>query len=274
MEYIFYNAQNNFNLQYPLLLAPLRTDDNLDTIDRKIRLVAEFLDIFVARRMVNFRTLGYSAIVYTMFNLMKDLRDLPIPDLAALLKAKVADMEETFAGVSAFYLHQMNRHNVHHLLARITYHIEHESHVESSFETYVSREIKKPFEVEHIWASNYEPYITEFPTEEEFSRYRNRFGGLILLPRGFNQSLGADCYEDKVKAYFGQNLLAKSLNQLCYRNNPSFKAYLERSGLPFEPYSIQFNRSALDARQELYRRICEEIWSPARFERELVEGPR
>jgi hypothetical protein len=39
---------------------------------------------------VNFRTLGYSSIVYTMFNLMKEIRDLDLYNLAAALKGRLA----------------------------------------------------------------------------------------------------------------------------------------------------------------------------------------
>jgi len=51
---------------------------------------------------------------------------------------------------------------------------------------YVSRTIKKPFEIQHIWADKYERYQDQFSTPEEFAEYRNRLGGLVLLPRGFN----------------------------------------------------------------------------------------
>ena len=269
LEYVFYNAHNTFTLQYPLILAPLRSNDDLDTINRKIRLVSGYLDIFIARRAVNFRTLDYSSIVYTMFNLMKEIRELDVPTLVDVLKAKVASMEVSFAGMPYFRLNLWSKRYIQHILARMTKHIEEQCGIESSFVTYVSREIKKPFEIEHIWADKYERHTGEFATEQEFAVYRSRIGDLILLPRGFNQSLGDKPYEEKLEAYFGQNLLAKSLNEQCYRNNPSFLAYVQRSGLPFKPHST-FNKADLDERQHLYRLICEEIWSPSRFDRELV----
>src|SRR5207248_2903578 len=196
LEYIFYNAHNNFTLQYPLLLAPLCIEDDLETADRKMRLVAGYLDIFIARRIVNFRTLNYSSIVYTMFNLMKEIRDLDLLSLAAVLERRVSEMQETFAGVNSFYLHMQNRHYVHHILARITCHIEQQCGIESDFYTYVSREIKKPFEIEHIWADKYERHRDEFASEKDFNDYRNRLGGLILLQRGFNQSFGDKPYHE------------------------------------------------------------------------------
>ncbi len=269
LEYIFYNAHNNFTLQYPLVLAPLRSEDDEGTVNRKIRLVAGYLDIFIARRAVNFRTLDYSSIVYTMFNLMKEIRELDVPTLVDVLKAKVASMEESFAGMPYFRLNLWSKRYIQHILARMTRHIEEQSGVESSFVTYVSREIKKPFEIEHIWADKYERHTDEFATEQEFAEYRSRIGDLILLPRGFNQSFGDKPYEVKLEAYFGQNLLAKSLNEQCYRNNPSFLAYVFRSGLPFKPHPT-FKKADLDDRQHLYQLICEEIWSPSRFDKELV----
>ena len=45
LENVYYNAWLGFTLQYPLLLAPLTPDDKAETIARKIRVVATFLDI-------------------------------------------------------------------------------------------------------------------------------------------------------------------------------------------------------------------------------------
>lgn len=268
LEYVYYNAYNDFTLQYPVLLAPIRTEDDEETVMRKFRLVSGYLDIFIARRIANFRTLSYSSLSYTMFNLVREIRDLNVSELAKELKARLDEMWETFDAVSNFYMHQQNRWRVHYLLARITYHIERESGVTSSFDTYVSRQIKNPFEVEHIWANKYERHTDEFDSEDAFHQYRNRFGGLLLLPRGFNQSYGDKPYEEKVNKYIEHNLLAKTLHPQCYVNNPSFLAYKEQSGLPFRGHPDKFRGKDLDERQELYRRLCEEIWDPARLDQE------
>lgn len=266
-EYVYYNALNEFTLQYPLALAPLKSEDEQEAIDKKIKLVTGYIDIFVARRIVNFRTLGYSSIVYSMFNLMKEIRDLEVKELASILRDKVNTMEETFDGFSEFYLHQQNKRLVHHLLARITHHIENQSGYVTSFESYISREIANPFEIEHIWANRYKEHNhdKEFTTENEFAQFRNRIGDLLLLPKNFNQSYSDNPYSKKVDHYFGQNLLAKSLNDKCYTNNPGFQSYLERSGLPFKPY-LEFTKENIDERQKLYENICKEIWNPSRLD--------
>jgi hypothetical protein len=107
----------------------------------EIRLISGYLDIFIARRVWNQRTLGYSSILYTMFNLMKEIRDKAIEELVSILTKKVEDMAETFTSNPSFSLNQQNRRYVHRLLARITYHIEQQSGIPSNYENYISSEI-------------------------------------------------------------------------------------------------------------------------------------
>ncbi len=269
LEYVYYNSLNNFTLQDVLILASISPDDDAAVIDKKIRLVAGYIDTFIARRIVNFRTLSYSSIVYTMFNLMKEIRHKSVKDLAQLLKTKVANMEESFDGVKNFYVHQQNRGYVHTLLARITHHIAEKCGIDSNIVVYLDRTVKHPFEVEHIWANDYEQHKSEFKNEYEFGAFRNRFGGLILLPADFNKSYGKKGYKEKLDGYLGQNVLAKTLHPKWYESNPSFMRYKETSGLPFKPYPDAFTKANLDERQELYRLICEEIWSHSRFDLEI-----
>jgi uncharacterized protein with ParB-like and HNH nuclease domain len=266
LEYVYYNACNNFTLQNVLILASIRPDDDQVTVDKKIKLVAGFIDIYIARRVVNFRTLGYSSIVYTMFGLMKEIRHKSPGDLAQILKSKANAMEETFNGVREFYVHQQNRWYVHILLARITHHIETKCGITSDFTSYLDRDIRHPFQVEHIWADDYEQYKSEFSNQYEFAQYRNRFGGLILLPDDFNKSYGKKSYKEKLDGYLGQNTLAKTLHPKWYEKNPSFLTYKAISGLPFKAYPDAFTKASLDERQELYRLLCEEVWSTKRFE--------
>ncbi len=273
LEYVHFNANNGYTLQYPLILSPLNPADEPDTIDRKIRIVSGYLDIFIARRFVNFKTISSQATKARIFDWILKIRDLDLHSLANFFYEKLAEMDEqkeTFESVTSFYMHQQNRQRVHHLLARMTYALDQWTGIDSSFDTYSSSKVKTPYEIEHIWAAKYERHKDEFRSETEFLLYRNRFGGLILLPREFNQSLNADRYADKVEHYIKANLLAQSLNPLAYDKNPAFMKFIERTGLPFRPHYPDFKSVDLDGRQELYGRICEEIWSPARLERELA----
>ncbi len=108
-EEVFYNGWNGFTLQYPLILAAVTPVDDDETFQAKTRMIAGFIDLFVARRMVSFRNFGYNTVQYTMFNLMKDIRELAPSELAESLGARVADLEGDFSAVKDYRLHQSRR---------------------------------------------------------------------------------------------------------------------------------------------------------------------
>lgn len=268
LETVFYNARHEFTLQYPLLLAPLSPDDEDIIVLRKLRVVAAYIDILIARRLWNFRSISYSTMQYAMFVVMRDIRGKPLPELTQLLRARLEQDSETFASNDRLRMHQQNRYAIQQILARLTDHVERRSGMPSRYIEYVS-EGRNRYEVEHIWADHPERYTDEFEHPSDFSEYRNRIGGLLLLPKSFNASYGDLPYEKKREYYNSQNLLARSLHEQCYEHNPGFVQYVKQSGLPFKPHK-QFKRADLDARQELYRKIAEEIWCPDRLEREAA----
>ena len=202
-----------------------------------------------------------------MFFLMKELRALSLDELADLLYAKAEQLETDlpWTAIDTWGIHSQNRRHVRNLLARMTSHIELESDmVGPGFDDYIRRTGKDPFDIEHIWADKSERHRDEFGSDQDFAAYRNRLGDLLLVPASFNRSYGADAYADKLEHYLGQNLLAKSLHPLAYEHHPGFARYIERAGLPFECHEA-FWRADLDQRQELYRALCEQIFSTRRF---------
>jgi len=68
-------------------------------------------------------------------------------------------------------------------------------------------------------------------------------------------------YEEKVKHYDSQNLLARSLNSLCYEHNPGFIQFIKKYDLPFKSYE-HFKKDDLEERQRLYLKLAELVWSP------------
>ena len=67
LECVYYNAQNNFTLQYPALMAPLRPEDSDEICINKIKIVARYIDILINRRIWNYRDIGYSTMFYAIF---------------------------------------------------------------------------------------------------------------------------------------------------------------------------------------------------------------
>lgn len=272
LEVIYYNAINNFTLQYPMLLAPIRPDDDDATVLKKFCIVGRYIDILIARRVVNFMRVGYSTMVYGIFRTIQSIRDLEPEPLATELTTRLNDFEATFhgtddgerTGVSGFYLNQFSKRYVRYFLARIMAHIDIGSDGSDRFAEYLGGNTGEAYQIEHILADKFDQHTEEFQTAEEFARYRNRFGALLLLPGSFNKSYGALPYHKKRRHYEVQNLLARSLTDACYERSPGFLRYKDDHRLPFQPHS-GFKKSDIDTRQELYLRLCEEIWDPAQL---------
>ena len=270
-ESIFFNAQNNFTLQYPLMLSPLRLGDDEDTVTRKMRLVATFIEIMLARRMWNFRAIDYSTMQYRAFLIMRRIRGMDTEQLRDDL-AKQLSREENggddyidFNTEKAFRLHGTNGPQVHRLLARLTEFIEVKSESAARYPEYARRSSRKGgYQIEHLWADHPEDHEDEFTHPADFAEYRNRVGGLVLLPGPDNASLSDMAYPEKVKHYSKQNLLACSLHPIAYENKPGFSQFLKATSLPFR-HMPGFRKADLDERQELYTNLASLCWSPDRL---------
>jgi hypothetical protein len=258
-EYVFYNADRNFTLQYQLILAAIDPSETKDESDKKIKLVSCFLDLYFTRRIFNYKTVDYSAIVYNVFMLSKRIRRKPLPDLLDLCKQEITGMEFQLETIDEFRLNGWTIRYMLHILSRVTDYIETQSGIPSNFNNYINREIKNPYDIEHIICDHHDWFVAEYPEKETFDRHRNKFGGLLLLPMDKNRSLNDLTFDKKLPIYFGENLLAKSLNSDCYQNNPQFKRFFEAENLKFKPYTT-FDKKALLERQELYEELAKKIW--------------
>lgn len=277
LECIYYNAQNNFTLQYPVLLAPLDVEDTDEEALSKVQIGATYLDILIHRRIWNFQEIAQRSMADRMFSVMHAIRGKSISELSDILYTHLETETLPFTNNRLFHLHGGNRRKIFLILARMTDYVGVQSEESSRYLEYMKTG-KNRYEIEHIWADHLEHHADEFFHESEFEAYRNRIGGLLLLPKSVNASIGDDPYAEKRKVYAGQNLFVQSLTEQASKNNPGFIRFKENSGLPFREHP-EFKKADLDARQELYLRLAEQIWNPDRLrtnhgtEPEIVSGP-
>ena len=274
LERVHYLAQHSFTLQYPLLLAALSPNDSPQEIKSKLRVVATYLDILVHRRIGHWASIAESFMRNRIFGLVPQLRNKTAIEVADLLVNELAntEFEETFN--ADFRLHGNNRPRIHRVLARITDYIETESKLPSHYADYFAPG-KKSFQIEHIWHNNYEEVCAEESIDpsklggREFDTSRNNIGGLLLLPSSDNTSYGDIPYAVKREYYAQQNLLASSLHEGCYKAKIGFRQFVDKSELPFVSYK-KFDHKALQKRQDLYRKIADQIWHPNRIHEALT----
>lgn len=262
LEHVFYNAQNGFTQQYQLLLAPLLPDDEKIIVQKKLRMVSIYLDIMLTRRIWNFRSTAYSTMQYAMFLLTKEIRGKAPEELAEALTVKLDEDECDFDKNPNYYWHGQNRKQIFRILGRITDYLESEAQQPGEgYVKYITTRGQKRYEVEHIWADKYERHSDEFGHESEFQEFRNKIGGLLLLPKKFNASYGDLPYEQKRPHYNSQNILARTLCAEAYDRNPGLKQFIERTGVSLCPHA-EFKKANLEKRQSLYLEFAKRIWSP------------
>ncbi|MEX6152909.1 DUF262 domain-containing protein [Providencia hangzhouensis] len=247
------------SLSYPLMLAPLKTTDSIELANKKMNLVAKYIDIFCVRRAINFRNFSASSIRYTMYNLVKEIRNKDYNELLVIFDKMLSDMDERWDGFDRFCLHGQNGRFVKYLLSRLSSYVDSLAGANTDFSTYYHATNGKPFEIEHLWANNFDDHKDEFEQQNDFYDVRNKIGALVLLPRGTNQSYSDKPYVDKLPHYIKENLLVKSLHPLAYENNPNFNKLFTNNGLAFKAHS-EMKVADIKERCELYRQIAEQIW--------------
>jgi hypothetical protein len=264
LEEVRYNSVLGVPLQPALLLAPVTPADTPDTVQVKMRAVATYLDLAFADRFLQFKNYGFSPMHYNLFTqVIRKVRDQDPDQLVAGLQELLDDQigpDSFYDAASNFSLNQRNRPQVKYLLARLAAYLDTECKRMQTpgFDGYMDSR----FEIEHIWANHFERHLGDFASEEEFSRARNRIGDLLLLPKDFNASLNDDTYADKYGHYIKQNLLAQSLHEDAYKNDPNFLGFIDRFALPFRAYPDGFAKEAISERQHLYAQLCRKIWDP------------
>ena len=252
------------SLQEPLLLSTLLYTDEENLIKTKIDYTARFIETFTVKRSINFRKFGQTSIKYTMFNIIKIIRNNNKSLLIENLKKETEQIDASWDGVINFGLHGMNRKFVKHLLSRITSYIDNLTGKDTNYTTY-HHPNGKQFEIEHIWANKYEQHKDEFLQKDEFKDWRNSIGALLLLPQGINQSFNSDKYEDKLDHYIKENTFAQTLHPTFYIKNPNFLNSTKLKSFHFKAHP-EFKKDDITNRQKLIKNICEELWSTEYFQ--------
>jgi hypothetical protein len=279
LQSLFFNHVNGIRSQFQLIFAAVRRGDSPEQIRAKAKRVADYLDLLYVHRIISGHSAHPSELDATVRDLIPMLRDAgDLEAVTGLLSAELAANPGDFADVATFSLGPDNRRQVHYLLARLTAFTETGCERPDRIREYLDEQ--RSHQIEHIWANHFERYQDLVKNRATFDRLRNRFGALLLLHRSDNASYRDDPYRTKVDYYYRQNVLAASLHPWTRKKNPAFNRFLKQHDLAslMRPYPGDFDDKAILTRQELYRRLCEIIWNPARLgftlpETRKVPGP-
>jgi hypothetical protein len=236
-------------MQPALIMASIKYRDNLDTVNKKIKIVSKYLTKVLSWRVWNHWVISQSSLESKIYDLCKTIRGKDIEELEKIVKEDPLKSPE-LKGIPT--LNQQNKKRIKVLLSLIT-----EIIASNSEESNYLLD-KKDMEIEHIWADHFEQHSDECKDEAEFSMIRNQIGDLLVLPKSFNSSYGDEKFANKVVHYIQQNILAQTLNKNKYTNNPGFLKFKENSKIPFKSYD-NFTKDSIMERTNLYKEIL--LWN-------------
>lgn len=98
LNYI-YNLGIAESLQNPLLLSSVNYEDKEETVKKKLDTVARYIETFTVRRSVNYKKFSQTSIKYTMFNVIKKIRNNNIDNLIKNITSEINEMEFNFDAV-------------------------------------------------------------------------------------------------------------------------------------------------------------------------------
>ena len=167
-------------------MSSIDLSDDEHTTERKIDLVAKYIEIFTVRRGVNYRKFGQASIKYTMFNIIKKIRNNSIEELINNLSEETDNINESWDNLSDFRLHGQNRKFIKHLLSRITSYVDFLLEKDTTYVNYHHPKGKQ-FQIEHIWGDRFEQHNDEFDQTMIFKDLEIQLE-LLFLFRRTNQS--------------------------------------------------------------------------------------
>lgn len=264
LESVKYNADAGFTLQHHIILSAVNADDDKDTAKAKMGVVADFIDSWLNVRFWNYKSNSYSQMQYAAFTVIRSVRGKTLAEVRKVLHKRLTEEFEEIDFGNWVRLNQFTSKAIHRQLARFTDWLEQEGGEPGRYEDYIVRSGKNAYEVEHILANKFEMFSEEFEDAAAFDEWRNYIGGLLLLPKKVNASLGDFSYKKKLPKYGQGNALAKTLHPDFYKNEPGFLKAINKHGLAFKAHE-KFDGDDIEQRSDLYCALARLIWSPDRL---------
>ena len=125
---------------------------------------------------------------------------------------------------------------------------------------------KNPFEIEHIITDHYEWFTNEYTDQDDFKRWRNSIGALLLLHKSINASLNDSLFDYKLNKYCSNegNIYTESLGNSAYQNNPKFNKFISDNKLNFKAYE-KFGKNEIMERTAVLVDLVKLVWNDEMF---------
>jgi hypothetical protein len=271
LPHVFYNGARDLTLQAMVILSAVKPTDSNSEATKKIKFISYYLDYLATVRVVSGKENTYDNIRDLIFDLAKEIRGLDSAALRDKLVERIDNERDKIDGLARVSYENTKRQDLLHLLARLAEYLERNLDLTNrvGFTDYIDRSRdSRTFDIEHLIANNLSLANSDisksggvaFGFMAEFSDKRNNIGGLILLPRGRNRSMKEMPYTEKLQRYSGENVLAQTLTEGFFLNQPNWSKFSNETGIYCKSIACA-DSIAVDCRTAFYLQIASKIWS-------------
>ena len=272
-EYVYFNASNDLNGQYVLILSSISFKDKYK--NDKIKLVSKLFDKHhvLLRLSGSYRAADLNTDVIFLNNKIhnKSLKEIESEfnarNTSSIKKAHdrqklTSQLPYEFFKSIGYITPNIGTKFLRYFYARIDHFISDSSDF-PEFGTFYQLAIQTKggdvYHIEHIISNNIKNKKL-FKDEEEFNNERNRLGGLLLLKGKDNESSGDELYEDKLKTYNTVGTyFARSLLKDIYHKKVQFNKFIQENNLNFKPYNT-YGKNEIEERHKLLYDLIKLIW--------------
>lgn len=227
------------SLSYPLLMASINKLDDEETILEKLKAVTTYIDILIITRAINYKGNSQTFLRYTIFSLVKEIRNKPLDELKEILKEKIESGRESIDDIDKFSVNSGNKKFIHYLMARITHYVEHHLYGNKSINMHDLMAARKydRFVLTPI-INDYDKFSDFFENEPIYHSTEKKIGNFLLIPNPVSIEFTPISNDSKMNLLKGESKIVSSLTK-SYDIKADSNDYLRNNGFKaFESFHI------------------------------------
>nr|WP_315171837.1 DUF262 domain-containing protein [uncultured Flavobacterium sp.] len=195
------------SLSYPLFISPISKSDKNEIIDNKIKLIGKFIDTFTIVRVLIGRAVTQSTIRYSMYELIKSIRNQDELNLTLKLSLELEKLKSSSPFTT---LHRMDNWGFYHyLFARLIF----KNNSSLEFNSLLRSKKQNSLILYKFFDSEERP---DYINETEWNLNINSVAGHCLVRRHDIEEIHSKKGMDKIEYLVKQNYLPEMINFNTY----------------------------------------------------------
>lgn len=167
------------SLSYPLYLSAINKTDSEEIINKKLLIIANFIERFVILKSILHQPISQTSIRYSFFNtVIKEIRDLNVDELIQVLSNYLNQFDEAYDSIRNIDILNTNRKFLRYFISRLTMHLENLCGSDTDFYDLITARRKSGSNLVHILTDEHK---ANFENENIYYNVFYNIGAISLI---------------------------------------------------------------------------------------------